>query len=221
MINYNEEQSVVVESDEHTSVLLVAKATRKHSGNYTCVPSNAKPASILVHILTGEYPAAMQHGESSGKTLSPALLLLCCSILISFLLIPLNLSSGPQLYLKALTHQKEKNFQRVKTKRKIFKSSQIDSSPSRVDEEIFFNIWFSSQLKDIKFVKGFNEGKIIGKICLFSRLTLPQMWVSGSTQNCHCLELLCRIFFQFYHKFSPKKNFLFEYSIGSKFKIQN
>ena len=54
MINYDEEQSIVVENDEHTSVLLVAKASRMHSGNYTCVPSNAKPASILVHILTGE-----------------------------------------------------------------------------------------------------------------------------------------------------------------------
>ena len=54
MINYNEEQSVVVESDEHTSVLLVTKADRQHSGNYTCFPSNAKPASILVHILNGK-----------------------------------------------------------------------------------------------------------------------------------------------------------------------
>ena len=54
MINYNEEQSVVVESDEHTSVLLVTRADRHHSGNYTCLPSNAKPASILVHILNGE-----------------------------------------------------------------------------------------------------------------------------------------------------------------------
>ncbi|KAA0191686.1 hypothetical protein HAZT_HAZT008745 [Hyalella azteca] len=54
MINYNEQQSVVVESDEHTSVLLVTRADRQHSGNYTCLPSNARPASILVHILNGE-----------------------------------------------------------------------------------------------------------------------------------------------------------------------
>ena len=54
MINYNDEQSVVVESDEHTSVLLVTRADRQHSGNYTCLPSNAQPASILVHILNGE-----------------------------------------------------------------------------------------------------------------------------------------------------------------------
>ncbi|XP_063603255.1 cell adhesion molecule DSCAML1-like isoform X3 [Penaeus indicus] len=68
MINYESEEgtgSVVVESDDHTSVLMVTRASRHHSGNYTCAPSNAKPTSILVHILNGEYPAAMQHGVSS------------------------------------------------------------------------------------------------------------------------------------------------------------
>ncbi|XP_063603247.1 cell adhesion molecule DSCAML1-like isoform X2 [Penaeus indicus] len=67
MINYESEEgtgSVVVESDDHTSVLMVTRASRHHSGNYTCAPSNAKPTSILVHILN-EYPAAMQHGVSS------------------------------------------------------------------------------------------------------------------------------------------------------------
>ncbi|XP_063844734.1 uncharacterized protein LOC135091220 [Scylla paramamosain] len=74
MINYESEEgtgSVVVESDDHTSVLIVASATRLHSGNYTCAPSNTKPASILVHVLNGEYPAAMQHGESSCRGLEP------------------------------------------------------------------------------------------------------------------------------------------------------
>ncbi|XP_045107884.1 uncharacterized protein LOC123502722 isoform X2 [Portunus trituberculatus] len=73
MINYESEEgtgSVVVESDDHTSVLIVASATRLHSGNYTCAPSNTKPASILVHVLN-EYPAAMQHGESSCRGLEP------------------------------------------------------------------------------------------------------------------------------------------------------
>ncbi|KAG7177509.1 putative lachesin-like 18, partial [Homarus americanus] len=46
--------SVVVESDDHTSVLMVTSANRHHSGNYTCAPSNTKPASILVHILNGD-----------------------------------------------------------------------------------------------------------------------------------------------------------------------
>ncbi|CAL4084460.1 unnamed protein product, partial [Meganyctiphanes norvegica] len=61
MINYDgTKSSSMVESDEHTSVLLVTSANTKHSGNYTCAPSNAKPASIRVHIIDGENPAAMQ-----------------------------------------------------------------------------------------------------------------------------------------------------------------
>ncbi|XP_068082554.1 uncharacterized protein [Anabrus simplex] len=46
-----------------TSKLLVTKAALTDSGNYTCVPSNANPASVWVHVLNGEHPAAMQHGE--------------------------------------------------------------------------------------------------------------------------------------------------------------
>ncbi|RZF35808.1 hypothetical protein LSTR_LSTR006266 [Laodelphax striatellus] len=49
-----------------TSKLLVTKASLTDSGNYTCVPSNAKPASVYVHVLNGEHPAAMQHGEHSA-----------------------------------------------------------------------------------------------------------------------------------------------------------
>uniref|UniRef100_A0A1B6CUT9 Ig-like domain-containing protein n=1 Tax=Clastoptera arizonana TaxID=38151 RepID=A0A1B6CUT9_9HEMI len=46
-----------------TSKLLVTKAVLSDTGNYTCVPSNANPASVYVHVLNGEHPAAMQHGE--------------------------------------------------------------------------------------------------------------------------------------------------------------
>ncbi|KOB78983.1 Dpr7, isoform G, partial [Operophtera brumata] len=37
-----------------TSKLLVTKASLTDSGNYTCVPSNAHPASVSVHVLNGE-----------------------------------------------------------------------------------------------------------------------------------------------------------------------
>ncbi|XP_054288580.1 hemicentin-1-like isoform X2 [Macrosteles quadrilineatus] len=48
-----------------TSKLLVTKAALTDSGNYTCVPSNANPASVYVHVLNGEHPAAMQHGGTN------------------------------------------------------------------------------------------------------------------------------------------------------------
>lgn len=38
-----------------TSKLLVTKALLSDSGNYTCMPSNATPASTVVHVLNGKY----------------------------------------------------------------------------------------------------------------------------------------------------------------------
>lgn len=38
-----------------TSKLLVTKAAISDSGNYTCVPSNANPASVSVHVLNGNF----------------------------------------------------------------------------------------------------------------------------------------------------------------------
>lgn len=37
-----------------TSKLLVTKASLADSGNYTCLPSNANPASVFVHVLNGK-----------------------------------------------------------------------------------------------------------------------------------------------------------------------
>ncbi|KAH8246782.1 hypothetical protein KR038_010358 [Drosophila bunnanda] len=47
------------------SVLTVKQVNFRHAGNYTCAPSNARPASITVHVLRGEKTAAMQHANRS------------------------------------------------------------------------------------------------------------------------------------------------------------
>jgi hypothetical protein len=40
-------------SDNKFSELLIVQTTAAHSGNFTCVPSNAAPASTFVHIFNG------------------------------------------------------------------------------------------------------------------------------------------------------------------------
>lgn len=42
-------------ADFHYSELTILHATKNHSGNYTCVPSNSQPASVVVHIFKGEF----------------------------------------------------------------------------------------------------------------------------------------------------------------------
>lgn len=54
MINYDEEQGVKVELTKNGSILVVNKTKPSHGGNYTCAPSNAKPAYVMVHVIEGE-----------------------------------------------------------------------------------------------------------------------------------------------------------------------
>ncbi|XP_054278191.1 junctional adhesion molecule B-like [Macrosteles quadrilineatus] len=84
MINYDKERGVSVRSDRKSSVLAISTADKTDSGNYTCVPSNAKPATINVHVLNGtvdgEKPAAMQHGgRNYASQLTTTTLLLMTS----------------------------------------------------------------------------------------------------------------------------------------------
>ncbi|KAK7866827.1 hypothetical protein R5R35_005257 [Gryllus longicercus] len=79
-----------------TSKLLVTKAALTDSGNYTCVPSNANPASVWVHVLNGEHPAAMQHGEH-GAGAPLCVRCLCLPLLAS--LLALLVRARPPLHL--------------------------------------------------------------------------------------------------------------------------
>ncbi|KAG8246498.1 hypothetical protein J6590_083734 [Homalodisca vitripennis] len=65
-INYDSPRggvSVITEKgDVTTSYLLIQRAMSADSGKYTCSPSNANSKTVVVHVLNGEQPAAMQHG---------------------------------------------------------------------------------------------------------------------------------------------------------------
>ncbi|XP_044737636.1 zwei Ig domain protein zig-8-like [Chrysoperla carnea] len=65
-INYDSPRggvSVITEKGDITvSYLLIQRAKGSDSGKYTCSPSNANSKTIVVHVLNGEHPAAMQHG---------------------------------------------------------------------------------------------------------------------------------------------------------------
>lgn len=54
MINYDEEPGVDVKLTSSGSILTVNKTKLTHDGNYTCAPSNAKAASVMVHVIEGE-----------------------------------------------------------------------------------------------------------------------------------------------------------------------
>ncbi|XP_068212786.1 protein amalgam-like isoform X2 [Palaemon carinicauda] len=68
LINYSSRGGISVVTDKHsrTSRLVVTRATIGDSGNYTCAPANAEPASVSVYILNGEHPEALQGCEKTS-----------------------------------------------------------------------------------------------------------------------------------------------------------
>ncbi|XP_043790038.1 zwei Ig domain protein zig-8 [Apis laboriosa] len=65
----NGEPRITVEtewSDALTSRLRITHAKLSDSGNYSCVPTVAERASVNVHVINGEHPAAMQHGNTAA-----------------------------------------------------------------------------------------------------------------------------------------------------------
>ncbi|TMW51965.1 hypothetical protein DOY81_002955 [Sarcophaga bullata] len=75
LMNYSQRGgiNVITERTTRTSKLLISKATSADSGNYTCSPSSSDSASVVVHVINGEHPAAMQHGNNSASTLTQSL----------------------------------------------------------------------------------------------------------------------------------------------------
>ncbi|KAK3859598.1 hypothetical protein Pcinc_034300 [Petrolisthes cinctipes] len=66
-----------------TGYLLIQDAQAPDTGNYTCAPSNTATATVRVHVLNGETPAAMQtNGADSSLSVAPHLLLALCFLLL-------------------------------------------------------------------------------------------------------------------------------------------
>nr|XP_053633298.1 zwei Ig domain protein zig-8-like [Cherax quadricarinatus] len=71
-----------------TSTLKVAGAALHDSGNYSCWPSAGRPDSVIVHVIQGDPPAAMHHGNSA--TWVTTMLLVPAASLFTLLLILLT-----------------------------------------------------------------------------------------------------------------------------------
>lgn len=54
-----------VGTDTTVGTLMIFNTRREDSGNYSCSPSNLDSASVMLHVLNGEQPAAMQHGNAA------------------------------------------------------------------------------------------------------------------------------------------------------------
>nr|CAH7744973.1 unnamed protein product [Callosobruchus chinensis] len=68
-----------------TSRLLIQNAGQADSGLYNCTPSNGNTASVHVHILNGEHPAAMHHGRGSLARFSSLVMTVSLGILLILL----------------------------------------------------------------------------------------------------------------------------------------
>uniref|UniRef100_A0A8D8KX01 Netrin receptor DCC n=2 Tax=Culex pipiens TaxID=7175 RepID=A0A8D8KX01_CULPI len=79
-----------------SSRLLLTKATVSDSGNYTCVPAGAIPASVQVYVINGEHPAAMQTSGQRSTGSEQLLLMLLVTLALLLNKFPLSYLTLPQ-----------------------------------------------------------------------------------------------------------------------------
>ncbi|KAK2725878.1 hypothetical protein QYM36_000374 [Artemia franciscana] len=66
-----ERRMSLLENDITVSSLSIRQAVMSDSGNYTCQPANSDKATVRLHILKGEEPAAMQRSSANYPLLFP------------------------------------------------------------------------------------------------------------------------------------------------------
>uniref|UniRef100_A0A182QZZ0 Ig-like domain-containing protein n=1 Tax=Anopheles farauti TaxID=69004 RepID=A0A182QZZ0_9DIPT len=82
----SENRRIIVETDWTdvlTSRLKIKRVVQSDTGNYTCVPTMAKSASVYAHVISGEHPAAMQHNGATKVTQQLLLLQTVCVLCLS------------------------------------------------------------------------------------------------------------------------------------------
>lgn len=65
MINFDLGGGAAVRHGRQSSELHIPKAQKQHAGNYSCVPSNARPASVNVHVLQGQSSIDNTYSDTS------------------------------------------------------------------------------------------------------------------------------------------------------------
>ncbi|KAF0291006.1 Band 4.1-like protein 4 [Amphibalanus amphitrite] len=64
VINHSGRPRLRLETEPTVSRLYITRMTANDTGTYTCGPSGAEPASVVVHAINGGHPAAMQHNSA-------------------------------------------------------------------------------------------------------------------------------------------------------------
>nr|CAH0106206.1 unnamed protein product [Daphnia galeata] len=72
-------------NDSLRLTLALPSVSPDDSGQYLCSPSNMAPVSASLHVVIGEHPAAMQHGDNGQEHHSGQLWLVIWSVFISVL----------------------------------------------------------------------------------------------------------------------------------------
>ncbi|KAL2731941.1 neural cell adhesion molecule 2-like isoform X1, partial [Vespula squamosa] len=67
MINYDNEPGVKIEATKNGSVLLVGKVRLSHGANYTCLPSNARPTYIMIHVIEEDIKKEKKNRKRTEK----------------------------------------------------------------------------------------------------------------------------------------------------------
>ncbi|XP_066598837.1 limbic system-associated membrane protein-like [Prorops nasuta] len=67
MINYDDDPEARIIATKNGSILLLKKVQPYHGGNYTCLPSNAKPAQIMIRVIEEEEKPAAMHSDGGGR----------------------------------------------------------------------------------------------------------------------------------------------------------